>query len=56
MLRGAFVTECVSRGHFGLALLDHPFVLRWLHEVVGINGKNGAATENQCSGVKYMGK
>ena len=29
-LRGTFVTECVSRGHFGLALSDHPLVLRWL--------------------------
>ena len=27
-----------------------------LHDVVGINGKKGAATENQGSGVKYMAK
>ena len=26
-----------------------------LHDVVGINCKNGAATENQGSAVKYMG-
>ena len=26
-----------------------------LHDVVGINCKNGATTENQGSGVKYMG-
>ena len=26
-----------------------------LHEAVGINCKNGATTENQGSGVKYMG-
>ena len=27
-----------------------------LHDAVGINCKNGATTENQGSGVKYMGK
>ena len=26
-----------------------------LHDAVGINSKNGATTENQGSGVKYMG-
>ena len=26
-----------------------------LHDVVGINSKKGATTENQGSGVKYMG-
>ena len=26
-----------------------------LHDAVGINCKNGATTENQGSGVKYMG-
>ena len=26
-----------------------------LHDAVGINCKKGAATENQVSGVKYMG-
>ena len=26
-----------------------------LHDAVGINRKNGATTENQGSGVKYMG-
>ena len=26
-----------------------------LHDVVGINRKKGATTENQGSGVKYMG-
>ena len=26
-----------------------------LHDAVGINCKNGATTENQCAGVKYMG-
>ena len=27
-----------------------------LHDAVGINWKNGATTENQGSGVKYMAK
>ena len=27
-----------------------------LHDAVGINSKKGATTENQCSGVKHMGK
>ena len=27
-----------------------------LHDAVGINCKKGAATENQGSGVKYVGK
>ena len=27
-----------------------------LHDAVGINCKKGATTENQGSGVKYMGK
>ena len=27
-----------------------------LHDAVGINCKNGATTENQGSGVKYMGQ
>ena len=26
-----------------------------LHDVVGMNSKKGATTENQGSGVKYMG-
>ena len=26
-----------------------------LHDAVGINCKKGGTTENQCSGVKYMG-
>ena len=26
-----------------------------LHDVVGLNGKKGATTENQGSAVKYMG-
>ena len=26
-----------------------------LHDAVGINGEKGATTENQGSGVKYMG-
>ena len=26
-----------------------------LHDAVGINCKNGATTENQATGVKYMG-
>ena len=26
-----------------------------LHDVVGINCKKGATTENHCSGVKYVG-
>ena len=26
-----------------------------LHDEVGINGKKGTTTENQISGVKYMG-
>ena len=26
-----------------------------LHDAVGINCKKGATTENQCSGVEYMG-
>ena len=27
-----------------------------LHDAVGVNCKKGASTENQGSGVKYMGK
>ena len=45
-------------------LSDHPPVLWWLshgegrdavHDAVRINCKKGATTENEGSGVKYMG-
>ena len=63
---GAYVTDCVSRGHFCLArvFLDRPPVLGGyhlekggmpLHDAVGINCKKGATTENQGADVKYMG-
>ena len=62
---GTYVTERVSRGHFCFALCSfgppsHAMVvITWrgmpLHDAVGINCKNGATTENQGSGVKYMG-
>ena len=62
---GTNVTERVSRGHFCLALFfrtalpcSGSYHLERggmpLH-VVGINFKKGGTTENQGSGVKYMG-
>ena len=59
---GTYVTECVSRGHFCLALCSfgspsHALVvLTWrMRDAVGINCKKGTTTENQDSGVRYMG-
>ena len=61
------VIECVSRGHFLLGLVFFRTALPCfggyhmerggmpLHDVVGINCKNGTTTENQVSAVKYMG-
>ena len=62
-----YVTEKVSRGHFFLALFfrtAHPSSGFYhmerggmlLHDAVGINCKKGATTENQGSGVKYLGQ
>ena len=66
---GTYVTEWVSRCHFPLALCSFGppsralVVITWrarggmpLHDAVGINCKKGAITENQGSGVKYMGQ
>ena len=57
---GTYVIEQVSRGHFCLALcsFELPSMERGgmpVHDVVGINCKKGATTENQGSAVKYMG-
>ena len=63
---GTYVTESVSRSIFAshCVLSDRPPVLWWLswerggmplHDAVGINCKRGATTENQGSGVKFMG-
>ena len=64
---GTYVTERVSRGHFFLAQCSFgpPSQVFWwfslgegrmpLHDAVGINCKQGATTENQSSGVKYVG-
>ena len=62
---GAYVTESVKHGHFACppVLSDRQPVLWWLspgegwdalHDAVGINCENGATTENQGTGVKYM--
>ena len=65
---GAYVTECVSSGHF---LLDPVFFRTALpcfggyhlerggmplHDTVGINCTKGSTTENRGAGVKYMSK
>ena len=56
---GTYVTECVSRSHFCLALCSGGYHLDRggmpLHDAVGVNCKNGVTTENQGAGVKYMG-
>ena len=67
---GTYVTECVSVTFQLLFLLGTAFFRTALpcsggyhlergrmslHDAVGINCKKGATTENQCSGVKYMG-
>ena len=63
---GTYVTGCVSRGHFCLALCcfgppsnagGYHIERGWmpLHDAVGIKCKKGATTENQGSGVNYMG-
>ena len=63
---GTYVTECVSRGRFCLALFFRTALpcscgyhlergLMPLHDAVGINCKKGATTENQGADVKYMG-
>ena len=61
---GTYVTE-YSRCHFCWALCSFGrpcralVAITWrgepLHDAVGINCKNGATTENQFSGVMYMG-
>ena len=65
---GTYVTECVSRVHFCLALCyfgppSNP-VFWWLSpggggmpllHAAGINCQGGATTENREAGIKYMG-
>ena len=45
-----FRTALLCSGGYHLEMGGMP-----LHNVVGINSKNGATTENQGAGVKYMG-
>ena len=63
---GTYVTECVLRGRFCLALFfrtTHPCSGGYhmemggmpLHDALGINYKNAATTEYQGADVAYMG-
>ena len=62
---GTYVIECVSRGQLGPVFFRIALPCSGgyhterggmpLHDVVGINCKKDATTENQGSDVKYMG-
>ena len=45
-----FRTDLPCSGGYHMERVGMP-----LHDAIGINCKKGATTENECSGVKYMG-